>query len=152
MVILFVMVLLAGVSPLIFLPVSLLYNSDHDRVIAFKMAHGYCTTPGCWRGGKYDHEVTQCFYPDNYNWDEPDEILCYDHIAHSGFCMGCGQFWGGIESFDIWHPGWCDNCWDEIRSNDDDYYDDNDYAEFGYGDFDPYYDHSDWWDEPINDR
>lgn len=149
---LFGLVFIAGLSPLIVLPVSIAYNSECR---AYKMRRGICTEPGCWRHG--DYEVTACYYPGNYDWDSPDDILCYDHIDHSGFCRVCGQFWGGIESFEFIHPGYCGNCWREIRSNDDDWYDDYD----EYGDFDPYddqpwsweHDDPDWEDrQPDNNR
>jgi len=58
---------------------------------------------------------------------------CYDHAVKSGFCLGCGGFFAGVESFDFSsHRGWCDDCHDEIESElgigeeygDMDYYDD----------------------------
>jgi hypothetical protein len=57
-----------------------------------------------------------------------EEKLCCDCIENSGYCMGCGQFWGGISSFDFSSiPGYCPHCVDEINAtcgeSDFDYYD-----------------------------
>jgi hypothetical protein len=76
---------------------------------------GICEHKGCWKRG------FECFInPSMY--DEPSEaplifIYCHEHAEKEGFCSICGDFWGGIESFEFWHPGICDNCWDEIQSN-----------------------------------
>ena len=52
----------------------------------------------------------------------PDELLCPDCCRKGGcYCVSCGEFWGGIESFDFIHPGICDHCHDQIRA-DMDYY------------------------------
>lgn len=53
-----------------------------------------------------------CTYTDG------EEIkLCPDCLKADGsFCFGCGEFCAGITSFDFIHPGYCDNCWDEIQS------------------------------------
>jgi hypothetical protein len=45
--------------------------------------------------------------------------LCPDCLKADGsFCLGCGEFCAGMTSFDFIHPGFCDNCWDEIESDD----------------------------------
>lgn len=65
-------------------------------------------------------------------WDEtqPDGYLhtplCADHAKEEGHCMGCGNFCAGIASYNFHHPGWCDNCWDEITS-DEGYEDEDEY-------------------------
>lgn len=66
-----------------------------------------------------------CTYPDG------EEIrLCPDCLKADGsYCLSCGCFCSGIESFDFIHPGYCDNCWDEIEAEtwrDDDEYDSDD--------------------------
>jgi hypothetical protein len=51
--------------------------------------------------------------------DDPDtgeELIywyCGDHIHDKGFCWGCGQFWGGVESFEFSPHGLCPNCQDD---------------------------------------
>lgn len=48
--------------------------------------------------------------------------LCPDCLEADGsFCLRCGEFCSGLESFDFIHPGYCDNCWDEIRAQNDDW-------------------------------
>lgn len=64
-------------------------------------------------------------------WDETQEDdylhtwLCAEHAQEEGHCMGCGDHCAGMTSYDFHHPGYCDNCWDEITSGewdeDDDY-------------------------------
>ena len=49
----------------------------------------------------------------------PYEYLCWQHIEDSGFCVGCGQFWAGIESFDFRRSQLCDNCASEVEDDDD---------------------------------
>lgn len=48
---------------------------------------------------------------------DPDERLCRDCAAKAGFCRCCGEFWGGIDSFEFTHPGICDHCADDIRQD-----------------------------------
>lgn len=65
----------------------------------------------------------------NYYWlpdsdpakDPPDEVLCPDH-AKLWYCLGCGNFCAGQNSFDFVHPGYCDNCAHEIQEGEDDEY------------------------------
>lgn len=57
---------------------------------------------------------------------EPDYILCGKHAAKEGFCCCCGTFCAGMDSFEFQHPGYCDNCYEEVRSNSEDD-DDDDY-------------------------
>lgn len=98
-----------------------------------------CEVEGCdWLG-------TACFYPDNSIYGlsdeeieageaekaEPDHYYCAKHAHKSGFCFGCGEFWGGVESFDFGagaRSGLCENCLsngdfdDEEEEEDDGYY------------------------------
>jgi len=66
-----------------------------------------------------------CYLPQS---DEPDEYYCPQHAFESGYCKGCGQFWGGIERFGF-GSGYCEHC--EAEFDDDDYEDDDS----GYYDF-----------------
>lgn len=120
MFLLFALSLIAGGLALLSIPTFALVNAPLLRV---KYRLHRCMEPGCWQPGD------SCFYPDYEDIDRPDEYICWEHKEHSGFCMGCGMFWGGIESFEFLHPGWCDNCWHEIDDSweyeyEDDYYDD----------------------------
>jgi hypothetical protein len=63
---------------------------------------------------------------------EPDEILCGKHAAEAGYCCCCGMFCAGLDSFEFRHPGYCDNCYDEVRSNFDDDDDDEDWDDLDY--------------------
>ncbi len=37
------------------------------------------------------------------------EHFCCDHAFKNGYCICCGEFWGGIEDFDFGN-GFCTNC------------------------------------------
>lgn len=63
-------------------------------------------------------------------WKEEVEWLCVHHANEAGYCMGCGTFIAGT-GMEFRNNGYCDNCWDEIRSNEVD-----DEEEFPYGSLD----------------
>lgn len=49
---------------------------------------------------------------------EPDYWYCPKHAHENGFCVSCGQFWAGVESFDFNNPaGLCDNCRDQWEAD-----------------------------------
>jgi len=50
-------------------------------------------------------------------WKEQVEWFCTDHANEEGYCMGCGTFIAGT-GMEFTNNGYCDNCFDEIRSND----------------------------------
>ncbi|MBK9751827.1 MAG: hypothetical protein IPO91_34385 [Chloroflexi bacterium] len=82
--------------------------------------HEGCTAMGnpCW--------LPEFDKPEGHG-DEPDMWYCDAHMHGSGFCRGCGTFWGGIESFDF-GSGFCEHCESEFDDDfDDEYYDDFDY-------------------------
>lgn len=86
-----------------------------------------CCKEGCEKTGM------ACFFLDTLPGELPDEYYCEDHIEDAGYCSGCGTFCAGIESFDIGPlHGFCDNCADEIRSSDEDYFYDPDGFDFSY--------------------
>lgn len=59
-----------------------------------------------------------CYLPEPYGRDRmPDEMLCGECAGRAGYCRSCGEFWGGIESFDFHHPGLCDHCHDQMRDD-----------------------------------
>ncbi len=61
---------------------------------------------------------------------EPSEILCGKHAAEAGYCCCCGTFCAGSTSFDFHHPGYCDNCYDQVKADTGE--DDDDDYEGGY--------------------
>ena len=67
--------------------------------------------------------------------DDEVEYLCPDCIIESGvYCLGCGQFWGGVDSFEFSEiDGYCEHCVDEIKTTVDD---DTDDEYFPYGSLD----------------
>jgi hypothetical protein len=63
-----------------------------------------------------------CWLPDDKDCQEITNYYCEKHAAENGYCYLCGEFWAGIESFDIVHPGLCDTCYDDLNqtfNNDD---------------------------------
>lgn len=69
---------------------------------------------------------------------------CTEHAYEHGFCYCCGEFWGGIEGFDFNNPTHlCEHCYDALRDEiEDDYDDEEDYYPFDLDDAPtlPYYD------------
>lgn len=81
------------------------------------------------RGRRCPNPGFPCWYPGSY--DAPDLYLCSKHQAGS-FCYGCGQFRGGVESFDFGRfAGWCENCQAELEGDLHDYYE-AEYDDFDY--------------------
>lgn len=85
--------------------------------------------PACDECGNRER-LTECrFNP----WGKPVGWLCDDHLDGSGFCLGCGLFSAGIESFDFGqYAGYCDNCAAHLEEMDYDYEDEDDYYRYGY--------------------
>lgn len=64
------------------------------------------------------NDSIQCrLWNDELGDDENSEILCGKHAAETGYCCCCGTYCAGMTSFDFHHPGYCDNCYDEVRSD-----------------------------------
>jgi len=83
------------------------------RLIAWlKYQFQRCTHEGCWKQG------FPCFM-EMYT-ETPDEYACSDHAQQMGYCVGCGQFWGGVDSFDF-GTGLCPQCRDQIEADSPDY-------------------------------
>ena len=60
-----------------------------------------CTYPECQNEGE------SLLYPDG----KTVAYFCSDHMGPAGFCLGCGSFWGGVESFHFGDPRYlCDDC------------------------------------------
>jgi hypothetical protein len=81
------------------------------RLARFYRRQRRCQHPGC------TNEGLECHLSPPYDQEGP-EYFCGMHAAMAGYCRGCGQFWGGIESFDSGpHAGWCDHCWDQVEAD-----------------------------------
>lgn len=73
----------------------------------------------CDECGKDSDALMTC----HYVHDESTIDLCPTCLKEDGsFCLCCGQFCAGFETFEFHHPGYCDNCWSDLK--DDDYYGD----------------------------
>jgi hypothetical protein len=80
-----------------------------------------CGAEGC------DREPIPCYLLGGVpGVTKPDEWYCPQHAEENGYCRSCGTFCGGMESFEFIHPGYCDNCHDQLHEdddpNDDDWY------------------------------
>jgi hypothetical protein len=106
---------------------------------------GQCEEPGCFAEG------VPCFLP-SYAFNDsdpfgdvpvaagPDHHYCTKHAKVNGFCWGCGNFFGGIESFDFGHAygktdGLCDECDHQIKSDCGELDDWDDEDPYGYYDY-----------------
>ncbi len=74
---------------------------------------GYLTE----QGERCEQEGNPCWLGSAY--EEPHEYLCGKHMFQSGYCPGCGLFWGGVESFEFSDHHLCENCESELREEDD---------------------------------
>lgn len=71
--------------------------------------------------------------------------ICNEHVADEGFCINCGGFWAGVESYDFSRiKGVCENCIHEFDDDSENEFDDGD-------DWDEY--PESWYDakSPISD-
>jgi len=83
----------------------------------------------------FDQEVMlKCYLPDDESNEDIIEYLCPKCNNGNSYCMACGRFCAGMESFTFGrHPGYCDDCADEIDSaaaDDEDWesYDDDEFT------------------------
>lgn len=82
----------------------------------------------CERDGCMDDGCVDCRLPNDAhlnpdaNIGEVIEHFCPDHAFKNGYCICCGEFWGGVEDFDFGN-GLCDNCKDAIDCEQTDYSD-----------------------------
>jgi len=89
---------------------------DWDNLPEKNEGDHICENEGC------SHVGFACRLPGEYNNEtkqfEEDEIeyLCAEHAQEEGYCMGCGEFIAGT-GMEFTNNGYCDNCWDEITSN-----------------------------------
>ena len=71
--------------------------------------------PRCWEKG-CTNKGEPCVLR-GYSSDDGEDFFywyCAEHSQRHGFCFGCGEFWGGTESFEF-GPGYCSNCATEFE-------------------------------------
>lgn len=93
----------------------------------------------CWQPGCHIKGIKCVILGALIDEDEEDQMqrYCSEHAAENGYCYSCGIFCSGIESFDFGkHPGLCDNCADEVRTNEA--WNEIDEMEVGLWEVDPY--------------
>jgi len=75
-----------------------------------------CEDEGCFHFATIECELD---YQDEITneWKVQAEWLCSTHAEEQGYCMGCGTFIAGT-GMEFTNNGYCDNCYDEIKSND----------------------------------
>lgn len=81
-----------------------------------------CEHEGCTQ------DAGPCYLPneDYTGFDrKPAEWYCSEHAHEHGYCSACGEFWGGIESFDFNPNGLCDHCQDEVDADFDGTFEDD---------------------------
>lgn len=91
-----------------------LKGPDPDRFDPCESARP-CEHEGCTRDGLPCHEPGGHADDD----DGPTTWYCTEHAAEHGFCWCCGEFWGGVESFDF-GSGLCEHCRDEVGDDEED--------------------------------
>lgn len=77
-----------------------------------------CQHEGCDRPGMY------CTNLAAFEEEWGPEFYCSEHAPQHGYCQACGDFWGGISSFEA--TGFCDHCWSEWSDDGWDYDDETD--------------------------
>ena len=91
----------------------------------------------CQHEGCTSQEAVQCDLTNYEEGADPEKFTyfyCTEHAKQAGFCWGCGDFWGGVASFEFGN-GLCENCLVEEQDYDDEddywgeegeFYDDDD--------------------------
>lgn len=77
----------------------------------------------CQHDGCENTAMRCCNFVEEDTWD--DEWFCGEHAAQHGYCGSCGDFWGGICSFEA--SGYCEQCEAEIRGDE---YDEDETADY----------------------
>jgi hypothetical protein len=97
--------------------------------------HYSLTRKGCNREGM------ACYLPMwGYGSEHPSGYFCWEHREIEGFCVCCGTFSAGFESFGFGpYRGYCDDCARVAEAEDrmwEDGYDDDGYS--NYDEYDEY--------------
>lgn len=69
-----------------------------------------CQAEGCNKPGKMFEVPDEYWHEDESDYPVDFERFCEKHAFEAGYCWICGQFWGGVESFDFGKSGLCENC------------------------------------------
>jgi len=70
-----------------------------------------CEEQGCQK------EAVECHL--GYGPSAQEDVFywyCVDHARKHGFCYCCGEFWGGVNSFEFSRTGLCENCESELEA------------------------------------
>ena len=104
-------------------------SSDVDVFDAFPCR---CDFEGCTRDDAFACHLLNS----GEREQKPDGYYCPEHATLLGYCCSCGDFWGGIDSFE--QTGLCDHCRDELDEGEEDWDDEDLYAgdDFPDDDFD----------------
>ena len=92
--------------------------------------------------GKRSDGLTTCFYSDGETTKHCPECIEED----GSFCLRCGNFSAGIESFDFSEmPGYCIECVDEIKTDFGEFEDEGFEQDSPLDEIDPYeHDENGW--------
>jgi len=75
-----------------------------------------CEQEGCFKDGSVECRIPDTGYPVLPETLNHIEHLCPDHAYENGYCSLCGDFWGGIESFDFNNPSHlCEHCLEQVK-------------------------------------
>lgn len=73
-----------------------------------------CEKKECFKDG-----CVECHVPEQGDYIDMLELkehFCPEHAYENGYCSLCGDFWGGIESFDFNNPSQlCENCLEQLK-------------------------------------
>lgn len=74
-----------------------------------------CEQEGCFDDGSVECRVPDSGYPVPPETLNTIEHFCPEHAYENSYCSLCGEFWGGIESFDFDNPSHlCEHCIQQV--------------------------------------
>lgn len=75
-----------------------------------------CEQEGCFDDGSVECRTHDSGYPVLPEMLNTIEHFCPEHAYENGYCSLCGDFWGGIESFDFNNPSHlCEHCLEQVK-------------------------------------
>lgn len=85
-----------------------------DYINSWESGHK-CEHDGCFKDGSVECHLNdyETWIANNHVGDVPimTEYFCREHAYENGYCTCCGDFWGGIESFEFDNPlQVCETC------------------------------------------
>ena len=75
----------------------------------------------CQHEGCLQADAVRCWFGPADPAQE-DEYYCATHCHEHGFCYTCGEFWGGIDTFDRSLSHLCEHCQQEFEEDEDECY------------------------------